>query len=168
MKAAFSITYNERLDSYIQTVQASVPGFFIRWIIFLIIGVLASSLLVIEGLTKWLSDSGYWYLLLGTLNGVLFTTVTYKNVNLKRSYNRQIKDRTDWNYDIEIEDNEIRVKTDKSNSIHNMNDIDLVKELKRYLLIKTKYGNLLVLPKAKLSKEFIDKIKDDFQNKGNV
>jgi hypothetical protein len=164
MKLDFSITYSERLESYFEIVKATMPGFFVRWVLFLFIGLIASGLLVNEGLNSGIFGKGYWYILLGILNGIMFSTMTYKNINLKRMYNMQIKDKSEWKYSIEIDDNRILVKTDKSEARYGKVDIEYVKETRKYIFIKTIFGNSIVLPKEKANSENIEKIKQLIDN----
>jgi hypothetical protein len=165
MKQYFEITYAERLESYLEIVKATMPGFFVRWIAFMLIGLIAGSMLILNGLNKGLFGEGYWYVLLGAINAISFSIMAYKNINLKRNYNSQISDKNEWKYEIEITDGILIVRTDKSESRYVRNDIEFIKEMKKYIQIKSIYGSSIVLPKTKIEDAFINKLKELISNK---
>lgn len=160
MKADFTLTYVERLESYLEIVKSTMPGFFPRWILFMLVGLVSGALLISEGLSLGPFGNGYWYILIGSLNAIMFTVITYKNLNLKRAYNTQIKDRGDWKYSIETDGRTIGVKTEKSESWYDKSDLDVVADMKRYLLIRSIYGNSIVLPKHKTDEAFLSSVKE--------
>ena len=160
MKTAFSITYAERLESYYEIVKYTMPGFFVRWVLFMIVGLTSGALLIEYGLRIGIFGNGYWYVFLGSINALMFIMITYRNIDLKRSYSMQIKDKEEWKYEIELSETAIITKTEKSESKYEKEDISILLAMKKYILIKTKYGNSIVLPIEKIGIEFTTKTKE--------